>query len=325
VTWRQRALAFFFPTESDRWLTALRIGLGVVIVCYVWPLRVDWDYLFAGAGRGLVSRELFEGLLSTQSPLIPRLGWLAWVCQWFGLSESFALSLAWGSLLGAGGLLLLGLFSRPAAILAWFLQLATAKSGGLLSYGADNFITIGLFYLMIAPLPDRWSLDWRRRSHPKKDPHLIGFHRRVLQIHLCFIYFFGGLTKCLGAGWWNGSNIWRALTSPPFDHLPIGLVAAWSPLLPALGISVCLIETSYALFIWPRRSRRVVLCAVCAVHIAIGLLMGMYLFALIMLVLNIAAFGVTDIDREEAQDELEVPGEGAAPQIARQSAHEWRA
>jgi hypothetical protein len=217
---------------------------------------------------------------------------------------------------------LAGLFSRPVALLAWFLQLSAAKSGGLFSYGADNFVTIGLFYLMIAPLPDRWSLDWWRQSHHQENPHRLGFHRRVLQIHLCFIYFFGGLTKCLGAGWWNGSNIWRALTSPPFDYFPMGLLATWSPLLVVLGISVCLIETSYAFLIWPRWSRRVLLYAVCAMHAAVGLLMGMYLFALIMLVLNFAAFGIDVLNRETAQDESQAV---AAPQIARQSAPECRA
>lgn len=321
MTWRQRIRAFLFPAESDSWLTALRIGLGLVVVFYAWSLRTDWKYLFAGTGRGLVSRELFEGLLSTQSPLIPRLGWLVWTGQRFGLDEGFALSAGWLLLFLAGCLLLLGFFSRPAAVLAWFLQLAAAKSGGLLSYGADNFVTIGLFYLMIAPLPDRWALDARRQSQRKPGPHLIGFHRRILQIHLCFIYFFGGLTKCLGAGWWDGSNMWRALTSPPFDLVPIRLVASWSAVLPILGISVCLAETSYALLIWPRWSRRVVLGGICAMHIAIGLLMGMYLFALIMLVLNIAAFGVSDHRREESKR----PGEATGAQIARQSAPQWRA
>ena len=321
MTWQQRVRGFLFPFDSDAWLTALRIGLGLIVVFYAWSLRVDWRYLFAGTGRGLVSRQLFEGLLSTESPLIPRLGWFVWICQRLGLGEGFALSIGWLLLFLAGCLLLLGLFSRPAAILAWFLQLAAAKSGGLLSYGADNFVTIGLFYLMIAPLPDRWAFDARRQSQQKPDPHLFGFHRRILQVHLCFIYFFGGLTKCLGAGWWDGSNMWRALTTPPFDLVPIRLVASWSAVLPILGISVCLVETSYALLIWPRWSRRVVLGAVCAMHIAIGLLMGMYLFALIMLVLNIAAFGVGDQSREE----WEARDEDRATQIARQSTPEWRA
>ena len=286
-----RATGFLFPADSGCWLATLRVGLGLVVVLFTWSLRTDWNYLFGGAGRGLIGRELFETLLSRQSPLIPRLGWLVALSRSLGLSESFALSLAWALLLGAGCFLVLGLFIRPSAVIAWFLQLASAKSGGLLSYGADNLLTIGLFYLMIAPLPDQWSLDWRIQSGRRVDPHRIGFHRRVLQIHLCFIYFFSGLTKCLGAGWWNGANIWRALTSPPFDILPIGLVASWSSILPLFGISVCLIETGYAFLIWPNWSRRVVLFAVCAMHVAIGLLMGMYLFALIMLVLNLAAFG----------------------------------
>jgi hypothetical protein len=65
-------------------------------------------------------------------------------------------------------------------------------------------------------------------------PRLIGFHRRVFQIHLCLIYFFSGLTKCVGAGWWNGSNLWRSLTIPPFDRLPTHWVASVGFLLPAL-------------------------------------------------------------------------------------------
>ena len=312
MTLRRRILGFFFPAESDRWLTTLRIGLGLVVVFYAWSLRADWNDLYAGMGKGLVGRELFEGLLSIRSPAIPRLGWLVWICQRFGLNEGFALSLAWVSLLLSGCLLLLGLYSRPAAVSAWFLQLAAAKSGGLFSYGVDNFATIGLFYLMLSPLPDRWSLNFRRRSPPRHDPQLLGFFRRALQIHICFIYFFGGLTKCLGVGWWNGENLWRALVSPPFAVLPIQWVASLSPFLPLLGILVCLLETSYPFLIWPNWSRRPVLWAVCAMHAAIGLAMGMYLFALVMLVLNIAAFGVMGRESDEEEQTMTL-------QIARQS------
>ncbi|HEY1583581.1 MAG TPA: HTTM domain-containing protein [Chthoniobacterales bacterium] len=303
-------MAFLFAADSGRWLTLLRIGLGLVIISYAWPLRGDWNYLFGGTGRGLISRQLFEALASSQSPLIPRLGWLVTFCGYFGLSENFALSLAWALLLGAGCFLLVGFFSRPAAILAWFLQLAAAKSGGFLSYGADNFITIGLFYLMIAPLPDRWSLDQLLAHRRAANPDRLGFHRRLLQIHLCFIYLFSGLTKCLGAGWWDGTNIWRSLTMPPFDLLPIGLVASCAPLLPALGISICLLETSYSFLIWPRWSRRIVLCAICLMHAAIGLTMGMYLFALIMIVLNLAAFGPAEGELAEVLNDREARRKG---------------
>ena len=294
MTKAKRTIDFLFPADSGHWLTILRLGLGLEIILCTWSLRADWNYLFGGPGKGLIGRNLFEALLSTESPFIPRLGWLVSLCRHFGWSESFALSLAWSCLLGAGCFLVLGLFSRSAAIIAWLLQLSASKSGGLLSYGADNLITIGLFYLMVAPLPDRWSLDRLIRPARAKDPHILGFHRRVLQIHLCLIYFFGGVTKCLGSGWWDGSNIWRALTLPPFDVFPPEMIASWRHILPALGISVCLIEASYAFLIWLRWTRLPLLCCVCAMHVAIGLMMGMYLFAVIMLVLNLAAFGAQD-------------------------------
>jgi hypothetical protein len=187
--------------------------------------------------------------------------------------------------------LVLGLFSRPAAIIAWFLHLCAAQSGGLLAYGADNFMTMGLFYLMLSPLPDRYSLDHRLVKTKPKDPQLLGFWRRLLQVHLCLVYFFGGLGKSLGSGWWDGSNLWRALTRPPFDIISPDILIRFKYLLPVLGISICLIELGYVFFIWMKKTRFVWLVCILGMHIAIGLTMGMYLFALIMIVLNLAAFG----------------------------------
>jgi len=54
---------------------------------------------------------------------------------------------------------------------------------------------------------------------------------------------------------------------------------------------ICVLEFGYPFFIWRRRTRRIWLFGICGVHIAIGLTMGMYLFSLIMIVLNVAAFG----------------------------------
>jgi hypothetical protein len=62
--------------------------------------------------------------------------------------------------------------------------------------------------------------------------------------------------------------------------------------LPVLGISICLIEIGYPIFIWMKKTRFPWLVCILAMHAAIGLAMGMYLFALVMIVLNLAAFGV---------------------------------
>ena len=285
-------MSFLFPAETDKWLTFLRIGLGLQVAVYALFLKSDWQYLFASTGKGLVSRELGDAITSFDSPLIPKLGWLVALGNHIGIGEEATLSIAWACLLCMGLLLLPGLFCRPAAIIAWFLHLCAAESGGLLVYGADNFMTTGLFYLMLSPLPDRYSLDHRLVKTQPKDPQLLGFWRRVLQLHLCFVYFFGGLAKCLGSGWWDGTNLWRALTRPPFTIVPPDILVRLKYVLPILGISICLIELGYVVFIWMKKTRFFWLVCILAMHVAIGLTMGLYLFALVMIVLNLAAFGV---------------------------------
>src|SRR5881296_3636018 len=251
----QRFLGFLFPRETDTWLAVLRIGLGLQTAVYALFLRSDWHYLFASSGKGLVGREVGEAITSFDSPLIPKLGWLVALGRSVNMSEETVLSVSWACLLSAACFLLLGLFCRPAAIIAWFLHLCVAESGGLLAYGADNFMTTALFYLMLSPLPDRYSLDHRLVKTRPRDPQLLGFWRRVLQLHLCLVYFFGGLAKCLGSGWWDGTNLWRALTRPPFTIVPPDILVRLKYLLPFLGISICLVELGYVVFIWMKKTR----------------------------------------------------------------------
>ena len=288
---KERLLGFLFPAETDNWLSILRVGLGFQVTAYSLSLRNDWNDLLAGAGSGLVDRNLTEALLSVESHLVPRLGWLVALGAHVGLHEETVLSIAWICLLAAGCALLVGLFCRPSAILAWLLHLCAVKSGGFLSYGVDSFMTIGLFYLVLSPLPDRYSLDWRLRKARPRNPQLLGFWHRVLQLHLCLIYFFSGFTKCLGSGWWDGSNIWRSLIRPPFNIIDPEILVRWKYLFPVGGIFVCLLEIGYPFFIWNERTRKIWLICICGMHIAIGVTMGMYLFALIMIILNVAAFG----------------------------------
>src|SRR4030095_12320490 len=121
--WRERPIDFFFPAESDIWLPVLRIGLGLEVVLYAMSLRDDWNYLLAGTGHGLISRNLGEAILSLESHLVPRLGWLVTLGTHAGLREETVLSVTWICLLVSGCGLLMGLASRFSAILAWLFHL----------------------------------------------------------------------------------------------------------------------------------------------------------------------------------------------------------
>jgi HTTM domain len=161
--------------------------------------------------------------------------------------------------------------------------------------------------LMLSPLPDRYSFDHRLLKTKLKGPQFLGFWRRVLQVHLCFVYFIGGLAKCLGSGWWNGENLWRSLTRPPFNLVSPDILVQFKYALPILGISICLLEVGYPVFIWIKKTRFFWLACTVAMHAGIGLIMGMYLFALVMIVLNVAAFGVGMSNGQRVGSEARVP------------------
>ena len=139
------------------------------------------------------------------------------------------------------------------------------------------------------PLPDALALDYLRKTRTK--PKQAGVCWRVLQLHMCIIYFFSGLTKALGVSWWNGTALWRSLTSPPYDVISPQIWATLAPVIPVLGIGVWVLELGYPIFIWLRKTRFVWFLGIIFMHVAIAVTMGLYLFALVMIVLNLAAFG----------------------------------
>jgi hypothetical protein len=288
---QERLLEILFPADTGEWLSILRIGLGIVVFLYAVSLKNDWNVLLAGSQSGLSGRELPEALLFKQGALVPQLSWLVAVGALGGLSEWTVLSIAWSLLLWAGFALTVGIFSRASAILGWLIHLCAAASGSLVSYGVDNFMTIGLFYLMLAPLPDRYAFENRWQRGREQNRQLLGFWRRVLQVHLAFIYFFGGVAKALGSGWWDGTSLWRALIRAPFNLIPAEILLHFKAVFPIAGIIVCLLEIGYAFAIWHKQTRLPWLVCIVAMHILIGLTMGMYLFSLVMIVLNAAAFG----------------------------------
>ena len=74
---------------------------------------------------------------------------------------------------------------------------------------------------------------------------------------------------------------------------------------PIVGVVICLLETGYPFFIWNNKTRSTWLICICGMHLGIGVMMGMYLFALIMIVLNIAAFGPGLVSAENKRISLQ--------------------
>ena len=70
---------------------------------------------------------------------------------------------------------------------------------------------------------------------------------------------------------------------------------------PVVGIVICLLEIGYPFLIWNNKTRKIWLIGICVMHVGIDLTMGMDLFAFIMIVLNVAAFGPGSYPRGSAK------------------------
>lgn len=187
-------------------------------------------------------------------------------------------------------LLLFGVLSRFAAIGAWCTHLLLIYAGGGLLYGMDYFTHIALSYCVIMPTGARLSLWPKQRIEQSVSA---GVTMKMLRFQMGIVYASSGVEKALGEQWWNGEAIWRAVTLPVFSQLDITWLATVPWLAAFIGWSVLLIEGAYPLFMGWKKTRSLWLALVVGMHFGIGLSMGMWLFASIMMILSLAAYGDT--------------------------------
>ena len=57
---------FLLTPQSSIWLTILRVGLGLQVLCYGLSLRGDWLELLGRENQGLIRRDLTEAMLSAR-------------------------------------------------------------------------------------------------------------------------------------------------------------------------------------------------------------------------------------------------------------------
>jgi uncharacterized membrane protein YphA (DoxX/SURF4 family) len=190
--------------------------------------------------------------------------------------------------------LLLGVCTRMAAFLLWIVDMCFMNSGILLTYGLGSFLHIALFYCAAMPVGSAISVDnlfTKRRVTPSV---WATASIRVLQIHLCIVYFTAGLSKLSGLQWWQGEAIWRSVVQPRFMQFDLLWLANYPTVPLLLGLLTFSFQTSYPVFVWWRRTRQLCVVGAIVFHLAIALVLGLWLFSAIMIVFDVAAFGALE-------------------------------
>jgi len=192
-------------------------------------------------------------------------------------------------------MLTIGWYSRITSVLAYVITVAYVNRLPGSLFGLDQINALLAMYLMFGPSGARYSVDrWLvtrqlgAAAAPVAPSVGANIATRLMQLHMCVIYFFAGISKLQGPAWWNGSALWGAVANLEYQSIELTWLATW-PMTVALMTHVTIAwEVSYCALVWPRLTRPVVLLLAIPLHLGIAFGLGMITFGLVMLIGNVA-------------------------------------
>lgn len=282
---------FWFSRVDPAPLAVIRIAIGLLLVYShaVWALN---SHHFFGSDAWLNG----EAISAIQS------GGYAVSALWWIDDSSGLLWLVHGVALVNAVLLTIGLWSRMAAPVAFLLTVSFANRNPAALYGFDQVLGFVTLYLCVNPGHGWLSVDaWRasrKRGALWSQPEFLdmgdgpsvsaNIATRLIQLHLCLIYQMAGLAKLKGAAWWSGVAFWGAIGNIEYQTVDLTWLVDWPVVVSLLTISALAWEISYAVLVWNRWTRPLVLAFGVMVHGGIAICFGMMTFGLAMIVANIA-------------------------------------
>jgi Vitamin K-dependent gamma-carboxylase len=270
--------AFWFTPADPTLLGLIRILTGLML-------------LYTHAVWGLVLPEFFgrDGWLSERLVRTLQEGGYAYSFWW--LVPDGWMWPAYGLSMAVLALFTVGLWTRVTSILALLVTISFVYRVPAATFGLDQINAMLTLYLAIGPSGralslDRWLAARRGRAPAGRPVPSAGANLalRLINVHMCVIYFFAGASKLQGEAWWNGEAMWRAFANLEYQSIDMTWLA-WHPrLLDFLTHVSVLWELSFCVLIWRPRLRPFVLAGAIPLHIGIGACLGMWTFGLIMLV-----------------------------------------
>jgi hypothetical protein len=272
---------FWFTPADPLPLAVIRIATGLLLA---WSMAV-W----------LLDIDAFFGTAGWQRPEnVWRSNDQPWQWSWFfAADDPTAVRVLGGIALVAAILLTLGLATPLAAVASLIGLVCAANRAPLNTFGLDDTLGLLLIGLVVGPSGERLSVDAKLFGGGAEQGRGAASVRanvalRLIQVHLCVVYFFSGSGKLFGASWWEGTALWGAAANVQYRTLDLTWLARHPLTVNAITLATLFWEVAYPALIWPRLTRPVFLAMAALVHLGIGLTMGMMEFGLAMLVANLA-------------------------------------
>lgn len=276
---------FWFAPSDPLPLGVMRILLGAMLFYshLIWSLDLIGFFGASGWNNAGIIKSLQQDTL-------------AWSLWWFvptGAEYQFHV----------GCLIVLFLFwigfaTRATSILAWIITVSYAHRSMLSNFGLDQVNAMLAFYLMLAPCGARLSFDswWRKRKKIAVTPSASAtLAARLIQVHICVIYVWAGLSKLQGSAWWTGDAIWQVIANYEYQSADLTWLANYPTVLQLATHGLLLFEITFPFLVFHRRLRPLAFAIGIALHLGIGAFLGMWTFGLIMICGYLAFFNADEI------------------------------
>lgn len=303
---------FWFTPQDPATLSLIRIATGAMLA-YTHLVWISQSASFFGDSAWL-DQAAVNSLVGSNFHWTPF--WLAESTGTLWLLHGFALA--------ACVCLMLGFQTRVVSVCAWYMTISYAHRLPTALYGLDQINGFLSMYLMFGDSGARYSIDALLKKRRYADSAVLSNVRpsvgtnisiRLIQVHMCVLYFFAGISKLQGETWWDGSALWGAISNLEYQTIDLTWMVNHPRLINLLTHVTIVWEILYCATIWNRYTRPVTLLLAVPVHLGIAFSFGMITFGTIMLVAN-GAF-VSPMLVRSLFERNPFPSDGAAEESAR--------
>ena len=244
-----------------------RICLGTLLTGFYLANCLNWERYYAA--NGVTSLDVLD-------PARGRDWW-----NLFGWAEGVVpVGNFWWLGLACAVCFTLGLGTRFSTVVLFLLQASMIHANRMVANGEDLVFRMLLFYGMFAPLGAALSLDNLLARRPAGaaagpgDARPLVWAVRLMQINIALVYAISLPNKLADdVCWWDGTALYWVMINrtwcrspgwPIFYHWPVTALASYGTVL---------VEGSFPILVWFRRTRLYAVVAVAALHLGIAVML----------------------------------------------------
>jgi predicted DCC family thiol-disulfide oxidoreductase YuxK len=284
---------FWFRPTPPGPIGVFRIVYSAVVLLYLALIFPDINLWFSN--RGVLSQADSDAYNAyhIQGPILNLLHGIDNPVLLYGFFTVF---------LAAAICLLLGWWTRVAAVIVFLALNSTLNRNHPMTSGADGVMMVLAAYLVLMPAGAACSLDRLRRFmrgvEDEVAPPVLPWAQRLAQIQISVLYLISVLNKWPGETWRNGTAVYWALSIPDLHRFPVPWLNGdhlW--LVNIFTYGTLATELALAFLVWVPRLRLYVLAAGVLMHIGIEYSMNIPLFSFLMIAGYVPFLTQTDLER----------------------------